>query len=642
MITTMKTRGLKLQGLICVMAIAASLFSASSLFAQQNIVGEPVPLVLTAQNSSPILGNAVTLNLSVDLRGATGQNCSSTNSSAVLGAYAIRVEFDRTRLQLTDVSGGTSAHYTSTPIFTNLGTANSSGAVVINATNGGNQTSPTGLVHVASLTFNTIAAGSTSPQAIVESLSSALQNSAFSCGSDWGPDGFSGSPDTAGLNIALSPPGPGNFNLLSPPNHAMDQPLTVTFTWEPSSGATSYSVFLAKSGDAFGSIGSTGSTSFTWGPLDPGTEYVWMVVARTSLGGTRQSSIRHFTTQGQPPCTEPAPPTLTAPDEVSSGESFDLSWDPVNTATDYLIEESLNANFASVTMSSVTGDVTQLSLTKTVDLDTRFYYRMKAHRGDDCDLSSGYSPVVSVLVTAAPVKKGVISVVGSVTGFQNAPFGTTIQLYNPYDVVLSGYLVYHPEGTPASVDDPSQLYIIPPGETLVYQDVLESMGLAGEGIGSLDLITEPNEELPYALVRIYTDGGESGTSGTIEPMILPSQALMKDETGLILGSHDAAAYRLNVGVRSLAAGATLRFVLRNQVGVEMASVTKAFEPDLFMQYSAEMLFGVPLNDSDVIEVHVDAGSAIAYGTINDNISNDPAFELFQKVELPAEMDGSGL
>ena len=84
---------------------------------------------------------------------------------------------------------------------------------------------------------------------------------------------------------------------------------------------------------------------------------------------------------------------------------------------------------------------------------------------------------------------------------------------------------------------------------------------------------------------------------------------------------------MNIGIRSLSAGATLTATLKDgATGVTRATVSKTYLPNWFEQPSAAALFGVPLGANDIIQIAVSGGSAIIYGSTTDNTTNDPALQ----------------
>jgi hypothetical protein len=160
-------------------ALAALVLGLTGLLPRLAIA-QGAPIVGTAEvtlSPNPVTatsGTSVVVNLEVDLAGVTGKSSSGTNTAAVLGGYQTILLFDKTRLRLDSVAGGTSAGYTSAPTFTNVAAANASGSVTLVSS----QTSPvapTGKVAVALLSFTALATGTSMLAPMPVSLVSTLQ-----------------------------------------------------------------------------------------------------------------------------------------------------------------------------------------------------------------------------------------------------------------------------------------------------------------------------------------------------------------------------------------------------------------------------------------------------------------------------------
>ena len=131
----------------------------------------------------------------------------------------------------------------------------------------------------------------------------------------------------------------------------------------------------------------------------------------------------------------------------------------------------------------------------------------------------------------------VVPVVGSTPGaLGQAFFRTSVQLFNPGSIRMTGRLVYHPAGAPAMAGDPFLSYSLEPGETRAIGDLLPAMGLTG--LGSLDVFPDTGTATPFLLVRVFNDAGAGGTTGFVEEAIAPARALVAVETGFLISPPD--------------------------------------------------------------------------------------------------------
>jgi subtilisin family serine protease len=125
-----------------------------------------------------------------------------------------------------------------------------------------------------------------------------------------------------------APPAP---TLVSPGNGTTGVSLTPALSWNASSGATSYDVYLGTSSSPPLAANTTGTT-YAPGTLSSGTLYYWRVVAKNSTGSS-SSTTWSFTTE----VSAPPAPTLVSPAGGATGVSLTpvLRWNASNGATSY-------------------------------------------------------------------------------------------------------------------------------------------------------------------------------------------------------------------------------------------------------------------------------------------------------------------
>lgn len=214
---------------------------------------------------------------------------------------------------------------------------------------------------------------------------------------------------------------------------------------------------------------------------------------------------------------------------------------------------------------------------------------------------------------------GIFAAVGSVQG-NGGFFKTAAQLHNTGTSTIAGKLVFHRAGVSGSDSDPSLAYTLGPRQTISYADLLPAFGQSG--LGSMDLITTQGSA-PLTTFRIFNDAGAAGTSGmSIEPLPA-SQALQAGQTAVLLAPSDLSRFRLNIGVRTLGSGASMQITVRDGSGVTRQTLTKTFGPTFFNQEGASTFLGITLNPNDTIDFAINSGSAIVYGAVTDNTTQDP-------------------
>jgi hypothetical protein len=253
-------------------------------------------------------------------------------------------------------------------------------------------------------------------------------------------------------------------------------------------------------------------------------------------------------------------------------------------------------------------------------------------------ISSGTSALNSTLAvmatgsgTAPPATNpaSIVPVVISSPGVPGSNFRVAVQLYNPNATLITGRLVFHPQGVPAGGSDPALPYSINAGQTQFLGDVLAVMGQSG--IGSLDVFVTTGGA-PVASVRVYNDGGTTGTSGLTEDALKLSEALSAGARGVLIGPFDSLLYRFNVGVRTLAGGATIAITVRDSSGLLLRNLSRTYLPNFFQQSEvATFLDGLPLASNQTITVDVVSGSLFLYGATADNRTHDPALQFAKNI-----------
>lgn len=242
---------------------------------------------------------------------------------------------------------------------------------------------------------------------------------------------------------------------------------------------------------------------------------------------------------------------------------------------------------------------------------------------------------ITVFTPAADLN--VVPVVGSTPGSGGSFFKTAVQIHNPTSATVAGNFVYHPQGQGGSSADPAKGYMLLPGQSLYYADLLPELGQSG--LGSVDLVATFGPA-PTSVVRIFNDAGAAGTTGMTEELIRGAEALEQGTRGILIAPPEPARARFNIGVRSLGSGATVRFAVRDASGAMRATGSKFYPPVYFAQQAAEAFLGIALLANDTISFEVDAGSAIVYGATTDNTTQDPSLQFARPLSAGSSPRGT--
>ena len=219
----------------------------------------------------------------------------------------------------------------------------------------------------------------------------------------------------------------------------------------------------------------------------------------------------------------------------------------------------------------------------------------------------------------------VLPVVVSSPGVPPSFFKTSIQLHNPTASLILGGAIFHPQGIPGTTSDPTGVYGVNAHETMAVDDLLPAFGQAGIGTFDLNATTGP---VPVTVVRIFNDAGAAGTTGFNEEQARPGEEFLSaGSIGVLVAPADLTRFRFNIGVRTLASGASMTITIRNKQGSQVRTLSKTFTPTFFVQGPATDFLGAPLSGGESLSFSIDSGSAVVYGVNADNITQDPSLQL---------------
>ncbi|HEX2835625.1 MAG TPA: Calx-beta domain-containing protein [Thermoanaerobaculia bacterium] len=233
------------------------------------------------------------------------------------------------------------------------------------------------------------------------------------------------------------------------------------------------------------------------------------------------------------------------------------------------------------------------------------------------------SAAVTIEDDDAPL--AIILVAGSLQGDANARFGTAVQMLNTGDARAEGTLIFRGADSSDSVFDITRSYALEPHELRSWNDFPAENGVLG--LSTIDVLPKAGS-VPRMNIRIYDDGG-AGTTGFTLPVVTPADALREGDRAVLIAPGDPIAARFNIGIRTLALGASLTITVRDRHGAVLHTRTRDYAPNFFSQNPAAAFAG---RAGDYIEIEITRGSAILYGAAVDNITNDPSVEVLTHKE----------
>jgi hypothetical protein len=244
--------------------------------------------------------------------------------------------------------------------------------------------------------------------------------------------------------------------------------------------------------------------------------------------------------------------------------------------------------------------------------------------GTSSNFGSGYR-ISAVAYASDPLLVRILPAAGALQG-ASAFFRTAVQLYNPSGTSITGNLVFHKAGQPASAGDPSLPFTLLAGHVQSYPDVITAMGTSG--LGSLDVVTNGGAQ-PVVTARVFSDGGAAGTSGFSEEGVQPVDAIDAFRHGVLFTPDDPVNFRMNIGIRTLDGGATLNIALLDANGSLVHTRTVTYPANYFEQDSFATFTGastIPAGGRVQVSVTY-PGTAFVYSSVVDNRTSDSTFRM---------------
>lgn len=215
------------------------------------------------------------------------------------------------------------------------------------------------------------------------------------------------------------------------------------------------------------------------------------------------------------------------------------------------------------------------------------------------------------LYRATRTRTTLIPVAGRTGGADGSAFVTSAQLNNPAEPPISGRIVFHPAGVPASSNDPSYTYQLGPYASQTLADVMESIGATG--VGSLEIIPDEGSS-PASTFRIHR-----GESAVVVPPVGP-------ETIMVAGTHsalkmpaDTDRFRMNISVRTFDTGAAIWVCMHDPDGTYIRGYNRYFAANTLVQMSVADLYSGEVEGDKMLMFTVNAGSAVI---VASSIAND--------------------
>ncbi len=179
---------------------------------------------------------------------------------------------------------------------------------------------------------------------------------------------------------------PSAFSMLSPSNLASNQPVNGTLSWQTSTNATQYDVYLSTTNPPTTVVSSNQTdTTYNYSGLSNNIVYYWKIVAKNTDGNTTASSSpRSFTTiVGTPGSFSQTSPSNSSVNQPAAGT---LSWQSSASASGYDVYLDTNDPPAAKVSSNQAGTTYNYS---GLNYSTIYYWKIVARNIADTTIATG-------------------------------------------------------------------------------------------------------------------------------------------------------------------------------------------------------------------------------------------------------------
>jgi hypothetical protein len=286
--------------------------------------------------------------------------------------------------------------------------------------------------------------------------------------------------------------------------------------------------------------------------------------------------------------------------------------------------------FEHVTLAQFTGELPAGAVPASIDIDILrgFAVMYAAHTNNvsnDPIMTVGERIIEEPGITSP--SEWTIPVFGESGGEGGATFDSTLTFFNPHGSLVAFIMTYHEQGLPDDRGASRATLGVPPYATRGFSSHLVFDILSKRrGIGSMDLLIDGDVA---ARMRVRANNGQRGQTGLATPLVSHADALTAGNQALLFTPFDFEHFRMNVGLRALREGATLKASCVSRDGA-LLSRTHTLPANFFYQISVGDVCGGAAAPNTAVQFQVTSGRAIVYGATTDNLSQDPTLQLARK------------
>jgi len=230
--------------------------------------------------------------------------------------------------------------------------------------------------------------------------------------------------------------------------------------------------------------------------------------------------------------------------------------------------------------------------------------------------------LIALLPLAAGATNLVIPAAGTGPGFNNSRWQTEVTLHNSTSRAVDVLMTFR-DAEGISV---TQSRHLPARQTISIQDIVKTVFNRDTATGAIEIVDTDSDPRNIAVTSRTSNVTDDGEFGQDIPAIAIADAAHTGDVTALTGPSSATKFRFNFGLY-LVSEATVRWELIRADGTVAATKSVDYTGATQHQYNQgvlSLLEATP-QDNDVIHATVTKGSAVFYGSVINQQSNDPSF-----------------
>jgi len=226
------------------------------------------------------------------------------------------------------------------------------------------------------------------------------------------------------------------------------------------------------------------------------------------------------------------------------------------------------------------------------------------------------------IAASATAERIYVPAAGTGPGEAGSRWATELTIHNASTEAANLSLTFH-NGNGRLATSP---LVINGRTTITRDDIVRTLFNLDAPTGALTIEGSATDLAKTVIATRVFNRSDQGEFGQEIPSFTSAEATTAGKTAIVPGPADETAARFNFGVFAIEA-TVIEWSLIRRNGSVAATSQIAYAPESHRQYNrgAETLFASSSEPNDVVYARVVSGRAIAYGSVVNQLSNDPTF-----------------